>query len=497
MKSLYGGWGELVDRAVDQGAVSNGEFRKNRSMTTSETTERRPNETLTMTARQRLILILLLGANFMLSADFSILNVALPTVGKAVGLGVDDLPWVITTFALPSAGLSLLFGRLGDLYGRRRIFLAGLSLLAAASLLGGVSTGPALLLIARTLQGVATAMTAPAALALLITTFADEGQRARVLGWSGALLSAGFTFGAIAGGMLVDALSWRWAFLINVPVAVIILVLTPFAIPPSHPRGGVRLDVPGAASVTLALFATVFGITDRSLPVLAVGLILFALFFQIERRAVAPLVAIDMLKRPSVRWGNLAALIIFSMEAALVFLMTLYLQDVLHLGPVTSGLIFGVPGLSSVAAGVVAGRIIARRSAHTVLLAAMLVQGGFTAPLILLGAQSNSLWLLIPALFIGFFGHITAVVAATVTATSDVPDTHKGLASGLVTTSQRVAITVGIPALGVVMAIRRDLLAGIQLALAADVALTLLAVVIIRAGLNLSRPGRARPSVVR
>jgi hypothetical protein len=114
----------------------------------------------------------------------------------------------------------------------------------------------------------------------------------------------------------------------------------------------------------------------------------------------------------------------------------------------------------------------------------MLVQGGLTAPLILLGAQSTSLWLLIPALFIGFFGHITAVVAATVTATSDVPDTHKGLASGLVTTSQRVAVTVGIPVLGAAMAIRADLLAGIHLALAADVVLTLTAVVIIWAGLN-------------
>ena len=464
-------------------------------MTTSEAIEGRPNAALTMTTRQRLILILLLGANFMLSADFSILNVALPMVGKAVGLGIDDLPWVTTTFALPSAGLSLLFGRLGDLYGRRRIFLAGLSLLAVASLLGGLSSGSTLLLIARTLQGVATAMTAPAALALLITTFADEGQRARVLGWSGALLSGGFTFGAIAGGMLVGALSWRWAFLINVRVALIILVLTPFVIPMGHPREGVRLDVPGAACVALALFATIFGITDRSLPVLAVGLILFVLFFQIERRTAAPLVAIDMLKRSSVRWGNLAALTIFSMEAALVFLMTLYLQDVLHLGPVTTGLIFGVPGLSSVAAGVVAGRIIERRGAHTVLLAAMLVQGGLTAPLILLGAQSNSLWLLIPALFIGFFGHITAVVAATVTATSDVPDTHKGLASGLVTTSQRVAVTVGIPVLGAVMAIRADLLSGIQLALTADVVLTLLALVIIWAGLNRSRPAGARPSV--
>ncbi|HEX3601250.1 MAG TPA: MFS transporter, partial [Lacipirellulaceae bacterium] len=129
---------------------------------------------LAITARQRLIVVLLLGANFMLSADFSILNIALPVIGEAVGLDVNNLPWVATAFALPAAGLSLLFGRLGDLYGRRRIFFTGLSLLAAASLLGGVSTGPMLLLSARALQGVASAMTAPAALSLLITTFADE-----------------------------------------------------------------------------------------------------------------------------------------------------------------------------------------------------------------------------------------------------------------------------------------------------------------------------------
>jgi MFS family permease len=453
-------------------------------MTTSETIEARANEVYAMTARQRLIVVLLLGANFMMSADFSILNIALPVVGEAVGLGLNNLPWVASAFALPAAGLSLLFGRLGDLYGRRRIFLIGLSLLAAASLLGGVSTGPALLLAARVLQGVASAMAVPAALSLLITTFADERQRAWVLGLNGSLLSAGFTVGAIAGGMLVGVLSWRWAFLINVPVALAVLALTPAVVPAVRAPAGVRLDVPGAASVTLGLFAVAFGITQPSLPALIAGLVLLALFFRIEHHVTAPLVAIEMLARPSVRWGNFAALTLFSMEAGLIFLMTLYLQDVLHFGPLTTGLIFGVPGLASVVAGVVAGRIIARRGARFVLLAALLVQGGMTAPLIVLGTEPTWLWLLIPALFGGFFGHITAVVAATVTATSGVPDANKGLATGLITTSQRVAVTVGIPLLGAVMASRGDLLAGIRLALAVDVLVTVMAVILIRGGLN-------------
>jgi MFS family permease len=327
-------------------------------------------------------------------------------------------------------------------------------------------------------------MMAPAALSPLITTFADERQRERVLGLNGSLLLGGFTVGALAGGMLVGVLSWRWAFLINVPVALAVLALTPIVVPAGRSPKGVRIDIPGAASVTLGLFAFAFGMTERSLPALVVGLLLLALFFRIERQTRAPLVAIGMLALPSVRWGNLAALTIFSREAGLVFLTTLYLQNVLHFGPLTTGLVFGVPGLASVAAGVVAGRIIARRGARIVLLATLLVQGGLTAPMILLGTQPTWLWLLVPALFGGFFGHITAVVAATVTATSEVADADKGLATGLITTSQRIAVTVGIPVLGAVMATRADLLSGIHLALAVDVLLTLTAVILIRAGLD-------------
>src|ERR1700746_3503141 len=144
-------------------------FWETRQLATSNVLRRESNQVVAMTARQRLIVMLLLGANFMLSADFSILNIALPVVGRAVGLDVDNLAWVSTAFALPAAGLSLLFGRLGDLYGRRRIFLTGLALLTGASLLGGVSTAPAQLFTARAMQGIASAMTAPVALSLLIT----------------------------------------------------------------------------------------------------------------------------------------------------------------------------------------------------------------------------------------------------------------------------------------------------------------------------------------
>src|SRR5262249_42427562 len=143
-------------------------------------------------------------------------------------------------------GLSLLFGRLGDIYGRRRLFVGGLALLVLASLLGGISTGPLLLLAARALQGIATAMTAPAALALLITAFADDRQRAPVLGVNGTVLWGCFPVGALAGGMLFDVLSWRWFFLINVPFALAIVFLPPFFFPAGRSPESVRLDIPGA-----------------------------------------------------------------------------------------------------------------------------------------------------------------------------------------------------------------------------------------------------------
>jgi MFS family permease len=440
-----------------------------------------------MTGRQRLTVFLLLGAGFMLSVDFSILNVALPQLGAGVGLEVTALPWVVTAFALPAAGFTLLFGRVADLFGRRRLFLVGVALLAVSSLVGGFATSPATLLSARVLQGFATAITLPSALALLITEFSDEKQRARVLGLNGALLSGGFTVGALVGGTLVGLLSWRWAFLINVPVAVLILVATPFVVRASRGPAGVKLDVPGAVTVTLGLLAFVFGVLDRNLLALLGGVVLLVLFWRIERRAEAPLAALGILSRPTVKWGNLAGLIVFSMEPGLIYLMTLYLQDVLHFAPLTTGLIFGVPGLASVVAGIVAGRFIGRYGARTVLAVGLLGQAAFTAPLVLLGTGNAWLAVLVPALFFGFFGHVTAIVSFMVTATSGVPDSEQGLASGLATLTQQVGITIGIPILGAVAATQASLLGGIQLALAVNVLVTVAVVALVWSGL---RPAR-------
>ena len=279
------------------------------------------------TPRQRSVLLVLLGAGFMLSVDFSILNVALPQVGEGVGMGLAGLPWVTTAFVLPAAGFSLVCGRLADMIGRRRMFRSGLALLVAASVLGGVATTPDVLLTARALQGFATAMTLPAALSLLTTIFAEGAARDRVLGLNGALLSGGFTVGSLAGGTLVGLLSWRAAFLVNVPVAVVILVATPWFIGESTLPERVRLDLPGAATVSGGLLAVVYALIDRNAAVGALGAALLVAFWLIERRSPAPLAPPRVLARRS-RWGNYAGLVIFAMEPAMIYLTTLYLQRV-------------------------------------------------------------------------------------------------------------------------------------------------------------------------
>lgn len=437
-----------------------------------------------ITTKQRLMLFVLLGAGFMLSVDFSIMTVALPRLGAGVGLSLASLPWVAAAYALPAAGFTLLFGRLADLFGRRRQFMAGMFLLIGASLLGGFAPSAALLLSARALQGLATALVAPAALSLLTSTFRDGPIRARILGINGALLSAGFTVGTLIGGVLVGLLSWRAAFFINVPVAVVILLLTPSLVTGSKVRERPKFDLPGSVTVTIGLLAAVYAIIEKNVIAAVIGVLLLAAFWVIERRSSAPIAPPRVLKRPTVKWGNYAGVVVFSMETAMIFLMTLYLQRVLGFSPLSAGVILGVPGLAAVVAGVIAGRLIGRFGTRRILALGMSVQGLSILPLVFLSSGRISLAFMIPVLFISFFGHVTSIVAYTVTATSGLPNEEQGLVAGMTTMSQQVGITIGIPILSAIVAMRRTQLAGTRLALSVDVAVTLASMVLIWFGLR-------------
>jgi MFS family permease len=444
-----------------------------------------------MTTKQKLTLVLLLGSQFMLSIDFSILNVALPAIHRSLHLGPGALPWVATAFALPSAGFTLLFGRLGDLAGRRRLFFGGLALLAAGSLAGGLAPAAWVLLTARFVQGLAAALAIPSALALLTTAFPEGPMRDRALGLNGALLAGGFTVGALLGGFLTDFLGWRWAFLVNVPVAIVILCTAPAVIEESRGTERPRLDIPGAITVTLGLLALVYGVTTAghdgwgsgtALTFIGAGAVLLTAFIGIERRSRAPLAAVGVLARPSVKWGNLGGLTIFAMGSAVVYLMTLYLQQTLGYSAMATGLAFAAPGAAAVVAGMVAPRVIARVGSRTALGAGLVVQAAGFAILLALGTSRDGLWLVLGALAIAFFGHVTGIVSYTVTATSGLPDDEQGLATGLTTMTQLIGLTIGIPVLSAIAGAMS--IGGIRRGLAVDVAVNVLVAGIVWTGLR-------------
>ena len=396
------------------------------------------------TGRQRLVLVILLTASFTLAVDFSILNVALPDIGADTGFSLANLQWISTTFALCAAGFTLLFGRVADIFGRKRLFLSGMALLGIGSLLGGVATEPWMLITARVAQGIATAAVTPAALSLLTTSFPEGAQRNRALGLNGSLMAAGFTTGAILGGLLTDLLSWRWAFFLNIPVAAFVLVLAPALLARDEKTDRTRLDVPGAVTVTAALLLLVLGMTNAGtdgwsatiawLP-LAAGALLFAVFVAVERLTLHALVPVRIMKRGNVAWGNFAGILAFATETSLVFLLTIYLQRVLDYNPLQAGLSFAVLGVGTVIGGLIAPRLAGRVGAKSLIVGALTVQALATGALLFISEDKASIYLVLVATFVGGVANLAAIVGFMVTATTGLPDNEQGLATGLTTMS--------------------------------------------------------------
>ena len=340
--------------------------------TTAATTAPAGPATARMTTRAKLILLLLCAAQFIIALDFSILNVALPVLGKDLGMGQADLQWAVTAFALPSGGFLLLFGRIADLYGRRRLFLIGLALFTAASVLAALAWSPAAFLAGRALQGLGAAVIVPTGMSLLTTTFAEGPQRERALGISGTVLSMGFTIGMVLGGVMTDALGWRSTMGLLSLAGVAVLAAAPVLLSESRHPQRPRIDVPGAVTVTGGLLGLIYALSTAAeegfgspdvLVTLLVGLALLVAFVVVESRAAQPLVSLPMLRRRTVAWGNLAGLTTFSMMSTVVFLLTLYLQEVLRLSAFETGLLFGVQGVVSAIAGIVAPKVIGRLGA--------------------------------------------------------------------------------------------------------------------------------------
>ncbi|MDA0633489.1 MFS transporter [Nonomuraea sp. MCN248] len=451
------------------------------------------------TGPQKIALALLLTANFTLAVDFSILNVALPHIGRDLDFATAALQWIVTSFALCAAGFTLFFGRVADLFGRKRLFLAGIVLLGVSSLAGGLAQDPALMLAARAGQGVATAMVTPAALSLMTTMLPEGPARSRALGLNGALMAAGFTTGAVLGGVLTGTVSWRWAFFINVVIAVAVIAVAPFVLrePPAGRRP--RLDAPGAVTVTLALVALVLGIDTAGHagwthagawgPILA-ATVLFVIFWRVESRIAEPLIAPALLKRRTVAWGNLAGLLAFATETSLVFLLTLYLQEVLGYTAVTAGLILAVLGIGTVLGGLIAPRVIGRTGARTAIVVGFVVQAAATLPLAFVGDDRGWLVPLLVVTFLGGVANLVAIVGYTVMSTAGVPSEQQGLATGLVTMSQQVGITLGTPVMSALVTgwAATTLLPGLRFAIGVNAGIAVVAALLVACFLRVPKP---------
>ncbi|MFC9857531.1 MULTISPECIES: MFS transporter [unclassified Streptomyces] len=445
-----------------------------------------------LSGRARLVLFVLCAAQFMVALDFSVLNVALPVLGEDLGLSTSGLQWAVTAFALPSGGFLLLFGRIADLYGRRRLFLAGLVVFGASSLLATLAWDPASFLAGRALQGLGAAVIVPTGMSLLTTTFPEGPLRDRALGISGTLLSLGFTVGMVAGGVLTDTLGWRSTMGLLSIAAAVVLVLAPKVLGESRTTDRPKLDVPGAVSVTGGLLALIYALSTAAergfggadvLVTLVLGVALLIAFVVVESRSAAPLVSLPMLRRRTVAFGNLGGLITFSMMSTVVFVLTLYLQEVLDLSALGTGLVFGVQGVFSVLAGMYAPKLIGRIGARRTLALSLLGQGVFIGALLGLGEDSGVL-LATAAVSLASMCHLGAIISYGLAVTSGVPDEEQGLATGLVTTTQQVGITVGIPLLGVLATTQDVLFDGVRTVVAVAAAILLVAGAAVAAGLR-------------
>jgi EmrB/QacA subfamily drug resistance transporter len=418
---------------------------------------------LVLQARNRGILPLLVTAQFMVVLDVAVVNVALPSIQADLGFSDAGLQWVVSAYAIVFGGALLLGGRLADLIGRRRLFVAGISLFAGSSLLCGIAWSASSLIAFRALQGLGGALLAPAALSLLMTSFAEGRERNRALGIYGAASGSGAAVGVLLGGVLTSYLSWSWIFFVNVPVGVAAALLAPVLLRESRAELGHRhVDLAGAATVTGGLMLFVYALTHATtdgwgapatLWMLAGSAVVLAAFVAIELRSPWPLMPLRIFRLRTLSAANATMTILGAVTFGEFFLLTLYLQGVLGYGALKSGAAFSAFAGSVVVASNLAQRIVARFGVRRTLVGGLLLSAVSLAWLTRLPLHGDYAVDLLPAFVAGGFGLGLSFVPVTIAGLQGVTPGDAGIASGLVNTSRQIGGAVGLAAVSAIAAL--------------------------------------------
>jgi EmrB/QacA subfamily drug resistance transporter len=405
--------------------------------------------------RLGLILTLLVLAQFVIVLDFSIVQIALPTMRAELGISLADSQWIVSAYGLTFAGFLLLSGRASDIYGRRRLFGIGLVVFALSSLAGGLAPSESILIAARAVQGIGAAIASATGLSLLVVTFPEGRERNRALSVFAAVSSAAFAAGVILGGVLTATLGWRSIFFVNVPIGVVTAILATRLLVES--RGDPtqrRLDLPGALSVTAGLSILVYALTNAAnngllspltLAPLGLSAIVLASFLAIERRSSAPLMPLSFLRRGAVFSANALAILTIAAVSSMIFLLTIYLQQIQAYSALSAGLAFLPTAMVFLfVGGFLSARLVTRFGPKPVLLVGMTVQ---TAGFILLARLSVGTPYftgLLPEMLVVSLGAALSFTAFNIAALSGARKGEEGLASGLINTSTQVGGPIGL-----------------------------------------------------
>lgn len=414
-------------------------------------------------------LAVLVSLQFMLILDATVVNVALPSIKLDLGFAQANLAWVVDAYLLVAGGLLLLGGRLADLFGRRRVFLAGAIAFAVGSVASGLAQDQAMLIGARAVQGLGEALAGPAALSIITVLFTDQRERVKALSIWGGLAGLGGTVGVLLSGVIIDLADWRWIFWINLPVAAAVLAATPRLIANDRRRARRGFDFTGAASATGGITAVVYGLLEANrngwtsattLGSFAAGMALLAAFVAIEGRRRAPLVPLRFFRARRPRIASGLMVLVTSALYGMFFLLTLYMQLLLGWSPLHTGVAYVAFGLGVLAGIGTASQLLPRIGVRPVLVGGMAIAASGFALFARLPIDAHYFTGIFPPMVLVAVGVGLAFVSLTVSAVSEADTADAGLASGIITTAQQVGGALGLAVLVSVATSRASSLLG-------------------------------------